>query len=109
ASHKGIERSQEFFDQHGSKAVFLGRFVPVVRSTIGWMAGVGRMQFPRFLAWNVVGGVAWGVLIGLLAYYLGQAVLDAIERDVGIGVGAIVLIVLVLGGIHLLRRRMEKA
>jgi membrane protein DedA with SNARE-associated domain len=107
ASSKGIDRSQEFFHRHGSKAVFLGRFVPVLRATLGWMAGVGRMPFGRFLFWNVAGAVAWGLLIGLLAYYLGQAVVNAIERDLGIGVGVIAVIVLVLAGIHLLRRRMQ--
>jgi membrane protein DedA with SNARE-associated domain len=107
ASHKGIHRSQEFFHQHGSKAVFLGRFVPVLRATLGWMAGVGRMPFGRFLVWNVLGAVAWGLLIGLLAYYLGQAVVAAIERDLGIGLGVIAVIVLVVVSIHLLRRRMD--
>jgi membrane protein DedA with SNARE-associated domain len=107
ASHKGIDRSREFFDEHGSKAVFLGRFVPVLRATLGWMAGVGRMPFGRFLVWNVAGATAWGLLIGLLAYYLGQAVVDAIERDFGIGVGVIAVIAFVLLVIHLLRRRME--
>jgi membrane protein DedA with SNARE-associated domain len=106
-TRKGVERSQEFFHRHGSKAVFLGRFVPVLRSTLGWMAGVGRMRFGSFLLWNVLGGVAWGFLIGLLAYYLGQAVVDAIERDLGIGLAIIAGIVLLLAGIHLLRRRME--
>jgi membrane protein DedA with SNARE-associated domain len=106
-THKGIERSQQFFDHHGSKAVFLGRFVPVLRATLGWMAGVGRMRFRSFLLWNVAGAVAWGLLIGLLAYYLGQAVVVAIERDLGIGIGVIAAIILVLAGIHLLRRRME--
>jgi membrane protein DedA with SNARE-associated domain len=106
-THKGVERSQEFFHRHGSKAVFLGRFVPVLRATLGWMAGVGRMRFGSFLLWNVAGAVAWGFLIGLLAYYLGQAVVDAIERDLGIGIAIIAAILLVLAGIHLLRRRME--
>jgi membrane-associated protein len=104
---KGVERSQEFFDRHGSKAVFLGRFVPVVRATLGWMAGIGAMRLRSFLLWNIAGAVAWGLLIGLLAYYLGQAVVDAIERDLGIGIAIIAAIALVLVGIHVWRRRME--
>lgn len=106
-SHKGVERSQEFFHQHGSKAVFLGRFVPVLRATLGWMAGVGRMRFGGFMLWNVAGAVAWGSLIGLAAYYLGAAVVKAVERDLGIGIGVIAGILLLLAGIHLLRRRLE--
>ena len=49
----------EFFEKHGSKAVFLGRFVPVVRSTLGWMAGIGEMRFAGVLVWNVLGATAW--------------------------------------------------
>jgi membrane protein DedA with SNARE-associated domain len=106
-SHKGVERSQEFFHQHGSKAVFLGRFVPVLRSTLGWMAGIGRMRFGRFMLWNVAGAAAWGCLIGLAAYYLGAAIVRAVERDLGIGVVVIVVIVLLLFALHRLRRRLE--
>jgi membrane protein DedA with SNARE-associated domain len=104
---KGVEQSEEFFHRHGSKAVFLGRFLPVVRATIGWIAGIGRMQFGRFLVWNVAGAVVWACLIGLLSYYLGAAVVEAVQRDVGIGVALIAGILLVLLGIHLLRRRVE--
>jgi membrane protein DedA with SNARE-associated domain len=106
-SHRGIEQSQEFFQRHGSKAVFLGRFVPVLRATLGWMAGVGRMPFGSFLLWNVVGAVAWACAIGIAAYYLGAAVVKAIERDLGIGIGAIAGVLVLLGGFHLLRRRLE--
>jgi len=107
-SRKGVDRSQEFFDSHGSKAVFLGRFVPVVRSTLGWMAGVARMSPARFLLWNVLGAAAWSTLIGLLAYYLGAAVIKAAERDVGIGIAAIAGIVLLVAGHHWWRRRHER-
>jgi membrane protein DedA with SNARE-associated domain len=106
-SHRGVERSQEFFHRHGSKAVFLGRFVPVLRATLGWMAGVGQMRFGSFLLWNVAGAVAWACAIGLAAYYLGDAVVKAAERDLGIGIAAIAGVLLLLGGIHLLRRRVE--
>lgn len=103
-THEGVQRSQEFFDRHGSKAVFLGRFVPVLRATLGWLAGVGRMRFSSFLLWNVLGAVAWGCAIGLIAYYLGQAVIKAVERDLGIGIAAIAAIVLVIGAVHMLQR-----
>jgi membrane protein DedA with SNARE-associated domain len=106
-SHHGVERSQEFFERHGPKAVFLGRFVPVLRATVGWMAGIGRMRFGSFMLWNVAGAVTWGCLIGIAAYYLGQAVVDAIERDLGIGIAVLAGIVLLLVGLHLLRRRAE--
>ena len=106
-TEKGLAKSQKFFDDHGSKAVFLGRFVPVVRATLGWMAGVGEMQFPRFMVWNVLGAAAWSCLIGLLSYYLGQKVIDAAEKDLGIGIAAIAGIVLLVAAHHWWRRRRE--
>lgn len=107
-TQKGIEKSEKFFDDHGSKAVFLGRFVPVVRATLGWMAGIGEMRFASFLVWNVLGAAAWSCLIGLLAYFLGEAVIKAAERDLGIGFGAIAAIVLLVAGHHWWRRRRER-
>jgi len=74
-SRPGVERSDTFFKAHGSKAVVIGRFVPILRATLGWMAGVGRMPLPRFAAANVAGAVAWGLAIGLISYYVGGAVI----------------------------------
>ena len=104
----GVERSDEFFARHGSKAVFLGRFVPVLRATLGWMAGIGRMSWPRFMAWNVAGAVVWGCGIGLAAYYAGAAIVNTVQHDAAIGVGVIAAILLALVGLHFLRRRMER-
>lgn len=104
---KALPQSEKFFDRHGSKAVFLGRFVPVVRATLGWMAGLGEMRFARFLAWNVLGAAAWSCAIGLLSYYLGQKVIDAVEKDLGIGIVAIGVVALIVVGHHWWRRRRE--
>jgi membrane protein DedA with SNARE-associated domain len=107
-THEGIERSQALFDRHGSKAVFLGRFVPILRATLGWMAGVSRMPLLRFLAWDLAGALAWGLLIGLAAYYLGAAVVKAVERDAAIGTGIIAALVVVYVVFHYARRRFER-
>jgi membrane protein DedA with SNARE-associated domain len=105
ASRKGIDRSHEFFDRHGGKAVFLGRFVPVVRATLGWMAGIARMPLGRFLFWNITGAVAWASAVGLLAYYVGEALIKAIERDLLYGVLAIAAVVALVYGVHRLQKR----
>lgn len=104
-THKGLDRSQEFFDRHGTKAVFLGRFVPVVRATLGWMAGVAQMRFRSFLVWNVLGAAAWSCAIGLLAYYLGAAVIKTVEKDLLYGVLAILGLVAVFIGVKWVERR----
>lgn len=107
-SSGAVERSDEFFRAHGPKAVFLGRFVPILRATLGWMAGVGRMPLPRFLVWNVAGAVAWGCLVGLAAYYLGAAVVNTVEHDAALGAVVVAAIVAALVGVHVLRRRLER-
>lgn len=92
-----VERSEEFFDRHGAKAVVVGRFVPVLRATLGWMAGVGRMGLLRFSLANVLGAVAWGLAIGLLAYYVGGAVIRYGTYAIG---GAALLLVIAWVLVH---------
>lgn len=105
---KMLDRSEEFFDRHGGKAVFLARFVPILRATVGWIAGIGEMNPVRFMAWNVLGAVVWGTGIGLAAYYAGKAAVETAQRYGVIGLGAVVAIVLLIAGaMHVWRRRME--
>ena len=75
----------------------------------GWMAGVARMPWLRFLAWNVAGAVVWGCGVGLASYYAGAAVVKTVQRDAAIGVAVIVAIAAVLLGIHFFLRRAERA
>lgn len=99
--------AERFFERHGGKAVFLARFVAVVRVTGAWMAGISHMRWWRFLAWNALGGVAWAVAVGLVAFYFGHAAADLIARYGLLGAGAAaVLALLALAGVHAWRRRM---
>jgi membrane protein DedA with SNARE-associated domain len=87
-----IAYGQPFFDRHGPKAVFLGRFVSGLRITAAWLAGVNRMPWRSFLFWNATGGVVWATAVGLLAYSFGHAAEHAIKTAGLIGlIGAVVL------------------
>ena len=98
-----IEVGEPFFERHGPKAVFLGRWVTGLRITSAWLAGVNRMAWPTFLFWNALGGFCWATSIALLAYFLGRGA----ERFVNIaGIGGAVVVV--VGGLAIwlvLRRR----
>jgi membrane-associated protein len=67
-----FDKTTEFFDRYGNKALVLGRFVPIVRTFITVVAGVGRMPRRRFFTWSAVGALLWVVLVTLLGYYLGN-------------------------------------
>ena len=67
-----LERTQAFYARHGGKTIVLARFVPIVRTFAPFVAGVGRMHYPTFLFYNVVGGVAWVAICALAGYFLGS-------------------------------------
>jgi membrane-associated protein len=70
-----VDRTFAFFDRYGKRAVFLARFVPIVRTFITLAAGVGRMPMRRFVAYSALGGVVWAAGLTLLGYWLGNVAL----------------------------------
>ncbi|MBS1868500.1 MAG: DedA family protein [Actinobacteria bacterium] len=84
-----IAYGDRFFAKHGAKAVFLGRWMALVRVTAAWMAGMNHMPFRTFFFWNALGGVTWALSVGLVAYFAGEAAVHVIERA---GVGAAVVL-----------------
>lgn len=69
---KHVARTQEFFDKYGNRAIVLGRFVPIVRTFITVMAGVGRMDARRYFIYSFGGGVLWAAGVTALGFWLGQ-------------------------------------
>lgn len=89
-----LPRAEALIDRYGGRAVFFGRFVSVLRETIAWVAGLAGMSWPRFLFWNALGGIVWASGIGLLAYFGGKALADAVSRY-GLYAGATIAVVAV--------------
>ena len=67
-----MDRTHAFFERHGGKTIILARFVPIVRTFAPFIAGVGTMSYPRFLAYNVIGGVVWVGLFVWAGYFFGN-------------------------------------
>jgi membrane protein DedA with SNARE-associated domain len=101
-----LAQGEAFFERHGPKAVFLGRWVPWLRITAAWLAGASRMRWPRFLVWNALGGAAWATSVAVAAYVLGKAASAVLG-----GVGLALLVLVAVGGavVLLLRRRRSSA
>ncbi len=64
-----LDAAERFFVRHGDKTVFFGRFVAVLRAWAAFLAGVNKMPWPKFLAYNAAGGICWATLMGVLAFY----------------------------------------
>jgi membrane protein DedA with SNARE-associated domain len=104
-AEKYLPRGERFFAKHGGKAVFLGRFVAVLRVTAAWVAGISHMRWWRFLVWNAAGGIVWATSVALVSYYLGDAAASAFGRY-GLYAAGGVLLLTALG--FLIVRRLEK-
>ena len=106
-NEKSLEKVERYFDSHGGKTVFVGRFGPGLRSMTPLFAGVTRMGYFRFVPYNVAAGLVWAVVYSLIGYVFGQywGELLAVARSFGYTIVAlVVLVVLAL----VLRRRYRR-
>ncbi len=87
---KHLLRAQQFYDKYGGKAIILARFVPIVRTFAPFVAGIGKMRYRRFFAYNVVGGVAWVLICVFAGRLFGN--IEFVKKNFEVVIIAIVLI-----------------
>ena len=101
--------AEKFFEKHGPKTVFIGRFIALLRVTAAWLAGITHMEWGKFLFWNASGGIAWATGVSLLSYWAGKAVADSISRY---GLYAVIVLIVigaaVFVGLRYWNKRLER-
>ena len=85
-----MERTHAFFEKHGGKAIFLARFVPIIRTFAPFVAGISQMPYGYFIRWNIIGGVAWVATFTLLGYFFGN--IPFVQKNFEIVIVAILVI-----------------
>jgi membrane-associated protein len=104
---KHLERTQKFFEKHGGKTIILARFVPIVRTFAPFVAGAGAMSYPKFIVYNIVGGLTWVWAFLVAGYQFGQ--LETIKRNFHIVIFGIIGVSLLPAVFEFLRARREGA
>jgi membrane-associated protein len=102
-----MERTHEFYERHGGKTIILARFIPIIRTFAPFVAGVGAMTYPRFFAYNVVGGIFWVALFTYGGYFFGN--LPAVKANFELVILAIILISVLPGVVEFFRERARTA
>lgn len=98
------ERAGRYLREKGGRAVFLARFVTVIKTVVPALAGEARMPYRRFLVWNVAGAIVWGTLHVGIGYVAGQSI-QTVDRYVGVGGWVLLGVLAVVGLAALLMRR----
>jgi membrane-associated protein len=98
-----LDRTHKFYEKYGGKTIILARFVPIVRTFAPFVAGLGTMDYRRFLLFNVVGGIAWVVICMLAGYFLGN--IEVVKRNFELVVLGIIFVSVLPIGIEWWRHR----
>jgi membrane-associated protein len=102
-----LEKAHRFYEKHGGKTIIIARFVPIIRTFGPFVAGIGRMNYGRFVSYNIIGGVAWILSFVLGGYYFGN--LPIVKNNLTLIILLIIVISLMPGIIGYLKSRRVKA
>lgn len=98
-----LVRTQQFYEKHGGKTIVIARFIPIVRTFAPFVAGIGKMHYPRFLAYNIGGGIAWVILFVAGGYWFGD--LPWVKANLSLVILGIIIVSILPGVFEYLRHR----
>ncbi len=102
-----IERTHGYFERYGGRTVIIARFVPIVRTYAPFVAGIGRMDYGRFLMFNVGGAVLWVALLGYAGYFFGNIAI--VQKNLTLVIFGIILLSIAPAIIEVLRAKLKRA
>jgi membrane-associated protein len=102
-----IERTHGYFERYGGRTIVIARFVPIVRTYAPFVAGVGNMDYRRFLAFNVAGAVVWVAVIAYAGYLFGQV--PFVKNNLTLVIFGIILLSISPAIIEVLRHKLKRA
>lgn len=100
-----LDKTHAFYEKHGGKTIILARFVPIIRTFAPFVAGMGKMGYRRFAAFNVVGAVCWVALFGYAGYLFGNE--KIVQDNLKLLIVAIILISVMPIAVEFVRHRMD--
>ena len=103
-NRKHLVTAKEFYDQYGGFTIFIARFIPILRTFAPVVAGVGKMKYRRFIAYNVFGGIFWVMSMTFVGYFLGRMVPN-IQEQIHIVIAVVIFLSLLPGIIKLAREK----
>ncbi|MEK6892708.1 MAG: DedA family protein [Nanoarchaeota archaeon] len=99
-----LHKTQEFYEKHGGKTIIIARFMPFIRTFAPFVAGIGRMQYSKFLAYNIVGAILWVCLFVSAGYFFGN--IPFVKNNLTAVVLVIIFLSLLPGIIEYLKRKL---
>lgn len=105
-NRKHLDRTHEFYEKHGGLAVIFGRFAPIIRTFMPFVAGIGKMNYAKFLAFDIFSGILWPAIFLLSGYYFGN--LPFVKKYFSLVVVIIIIISVIPIIYQIVRMRLEK-
>ena len=100
-----LRKTHEFYERYGGKTIIIARFVPIVRTFAPFVAGIGAMSYPRFITYNVVGGLLWVVICLGAGYFFGN--LPFVKKNFSLVILAIIVVSVMPAVVEYLRHRAQ--
>lgn len=101
-----LDKTQSFYEKHGGKTIILARFIPIIRTFAPFVAGLGNMNYSKFISYNIAGGISWVGIFTFLGYFFGN--LPAVKKNFTFVIFAIIFISILPGIIGYLSSKMKR-